>query len=92
MDSKEIPVNDDIPVLAIEQNLPVSLFRTEDDNFVCSVFKEEVHQQRATPIALADKATSNASQPRPYKNSLTNKRWMNILKRLSPRWHSRLAL
>lgn len=38
----ESRVDDDILVSAIDQNLPVSHFSTEEDNFICSVC-DEVH-------------------------------------------------
>lgn len=59
---EDCPVGDDIPVQAIEQNLPVSATETEDDYFVSSMCDNEVHTVPATSITLADEMTSNVSE------------------------------
>lgn len=43
-------VDDEFPVLAIEQNLPVSLNGTEDDYFVSRARDEEDHKLQVIPL------------------------------------------
>lgn len=66
------PMDDDIPVLTIERNLPVSSTKTED-NFVCSECEDDVNKKPATTIALANETTNKLNQ-RPIQESI-GKQW-----------------
>lgn len=55
-------VNDNIPVLAIEQTLLASPNETEN-YFVCSICDQDVNRLPTTPTALVDETTNNVNEP-----------------------------
>lgn len=60
---QECPFDNEVPVLAIEHNLPVSQDETEDYYLVRSVRDYEDHKLSAAQIALADGTTNHVSKP-----------------------------
>lgn len=56
-------VDDDTPVLAAEQNMPVSRCKPEDDNLVCTLCNDRVHHLQVTMIAVVNETTSNPNGP-----------------------------
>lgn len=62
MDPKKASVDDYIPALDIEQNLPVSPVRQSTTIF-SSMCDKKVYKLLATPIASTEKTTNNGNQP-----------------------------
>lgn len=58
---EDSPVDDDIPILTIKPNLPVSPDEKKDDNFICSVCDKVVRVLPAGPGALTDETTNNVN-------------------------------